>query len=572
MCAIPIWNDIYPWIKAAVTELESLDGLLSQAVRRIATVYHAECVLFVGLEGGPGTLRAYATSGEWAALEPLSPLMLLYTAERSPDSVPIHGTTEGVGQFSPKSLPDWLLDQLKTPGTTQLPTGELIVSIENQERLSTLLPGASTASNSLQLVLRLRRPAAAADPAGPPVATDRSPSAPSESPSSNVREAIWTAQEVEGLEVVGSQLGLAYSALFWRHRLEQSRQQAALVGRISRLINSSLNPDEIVGRIVAELGQGLQCDRCILVDLRHTLAKILAVWDHPDRDIPRLEGRQIERALWQDVVDMFFQGGASYLQVEGQDVDPDPLQQWLAQVKAASVLIVPLFIQAEFFGAVALLSHHHGRVYQLDELQTMRQVADQAAIALTNAQNFQSLWYRQESLRLQNSTLQQEVIRDELTQLMNRRSLERELEQLSTVAVWAVQSPFSIIVCDIDYFKLVNDTHGHLVGDEVLQTLAHRLQHQLRKDTPVYRYGGEEFIVILVGTLLKTATDVAERLRYAIGSEPIETSVGRIKVTASFGVTEQSPERDRHAWDVVHRADQALYEAKRQGRDRVKTL
>ncbi|NJR66757.1 MAG: GGDEF domain-containing protein [Leptolyngbyaceae cyanobacterium CRU_2_3] len=218
------------------------------------------------------------------------------------------------------------------------------------------------------------------------------------------------------------------------------------------------------------------------------------------------------------------------------------------------------------------MSYQEERAYLLDELQTIRQVADQAAIALTNAQNYQSLWRRQEMLRMQNDSLQKTVMRDDLTQLMNRRSLERELEQLSMTAVWTVQSSFSIIVCDIDYFKMVNDEHGHLVGDEVLIELAQRLQGQLRRGTLAYRYGGEEFVIILTDTPLDQAIDVAERLRRAVNNSSMPTRIGDMAVTASFGVAQQSPIFDHSAWDVLQRADKALYDAKRNGRNRVQAV
>ena len=233
---------------------------------------------------------------------------------------------------------------------------------------------------------------------------------------------------------------------------------------------------------------------------------------------------------------------------------------------------MPVFVQGEFFGAVLLFSYQKERIYELDELQTIRQVADQAAVALTNAQHYQSLWFKQETLRLQNNSLQLEVIHDELTQLLNRRSLERELVQLSAPAQWNLQPPFSVIVCDIDYFKLINDSYGHLVGDEVLYSLAQRLQKQLRFGTSAYRYGGEEFVILLMDVTLDRAFEVAERLRLAIRSTTFETTVGPLEITASFGVAQQDPTNDQDAWGTVQRADQALYEAKRQGRDRAIVL
>jgi diguanylate cyclase (GGDEF)-like protein len=570
----PTWKQIYPWIAAAVTNLDSVDILLRQVLGMLATAYHAEGLLWAGLATGiSDSLQVYATAGALTVFgdrvdvepRPIS----LSAADESPHP------GQNVFQFYPRALPDWLLDQQSAPHLMQLPTGELIVPVTSRGSLDQAdFMGITPAPSPLQFVLQLHRSADA------PIAQDLRHTltlSTSGGMQTDVLRSIssiqgWTAEELEAIEVLCSQLGLAYSALYWRQRLEQSRRQAALVGRIARLLNSSLNPDEVVGRIVAELGQGLNCDRSILVDLRYKPVNILAVWDHPDQELAPLQHQQIDPTLWRNVVDMFLQGGASYLQVAVTDVDPDPLVGWIEDIGAQSVLMVPLFTQEEFFGAVALLSYQHERVYQLDELQTVRQVADQAAIALTNAQHYQSLWHKQEALRIQNKSLQRDVIHDELTQLLNRRSLERELEQLSTRSAWAVQAPFSMIVCDIDYFKLVNDTHGHRVGDEVLQTLAHRLQKQLRKGTAAYRYGGEEFVVILMDTELNKAIDVAERLRQAIRATHIKTSAGTVDITASFGVAQQDSTKDHEAWDVLHRADQALYEAKRQGRDRVKAL
>lgn len=567
------WKQIYPQLKTAVLNLDAVDSLLQQTVATIAAVFRAECLLWAGLElGAADALRVYATAEtarRYSASLGFNPLSGGLALEE--DMSPVGWSK--VQAFHPRSLPTWLLDQQQAPRLSQLDSGELIIPITSRGYLAEgECDGKRSMGNPLQFALQLKRSLTGlvVAPSGP------SPPAPEaiSSPSTSTLAALrgWSLEEVESLEVICSQLGLAYSALYWRHRLEQSRQQSALIGRISRLLNSTLNPDEIVGRIVAELGYGLQCDRSILVNLRDNPVNILAVWDHPERPLHPLTPRQTERHYWQNIVEMFCQGAASYLQLGVQDANPDPLQLWLQDLGVLSALLVPLFIQEEFFGAVALLSYQQERTYLLDELQTIRQVADQAAIALTNAQHYQSLWHKKEILRIQNNSLQLEILRDELTQLMNRRSLERELEQLSTGTVWTIQPPFSIVVCDIDYFKLVNDEHGHLVGDEVLQVIAQRLQGQLRRETLAYRYGGEEFVVILTETPLEQALDVAERLRRTIRTSPIQTKAGLIEVTASFGVAQQNPLYDRTAWDVLQRADESLYEAKRQGRDCVRSI
>ncbi|XQQ05305.1 MAG: diguanylate cyclase domain-containing protein [Leptolyngbya sp. IPPAS B-1204] len=571
----PSWKHFYPQIKTAVLNLDSLDSLLQQAVEKIIALYQAECLLWSGLElGVADALRVFttpATANRYAAS-----LGFAYP----PPPLPHWGGTEphdtAVRQFRPRSLPHWLLDQQNLPQLLQLETGELIIPITNRGSLFESDAAGCTTANSLQFVVQLfRSTAPLPHSTDAPIETSLiAGSTASMTTATNCTVPIqgWSLTELESLEIICSQLGLAYSALYWRQRLEQSRQQAALVGRISHLLNSTLNPDEIVGRIVAELGLGLHCDRSILVDLRHDPVNTLAVWDHPGQELPPLDQRQIRQAYWQNVIEMFMQGGASYLQMGLNEPAADPLQVWLHDIGAQSVLVVPLFIQEQFFGGVALLAYQHQRTYLIDELQTIRQVADQAAIALTNAQHYQRLWRRQEALRMQNNSLQRAILRDELTQLMNRRSLERELEQLSMAAIWSMHPPFCVIVCDIDYFKHVNDAHGHLTGDEVLQEVAQRLQGQLRRGTPAYRYGGEEFVIILTDTPLDQAVEVSERLRRAMRSAPFVTKAGALEVSASFGIAQQDPSCDHSAWDVLQRADKALYEAKRQGRDRVYAL
>ncbi|MBW4490141.1 MAG: sensor domain-containing diguanylate cyclase [Trichocoleus desertorum ATA4-8-CV12] len=563
----PSWKYIYPLVETAVINLDSADSLLRQVVEAIAAEHQVECLLWTGFD--PGTADGIQVYGTGRALHNLQQELSLVPVTTRASVVNLNASIAREPKVQICHLeksPQWLLEQHHLSHTARVLGERLIVPAWNGDRL--------------RFVLQLQRylpqatthlPATVETKRKPFLRSYLNPKAPAVQPIS-APTATWSVEEVEALEIVCSQVVLALHALHWRERLEQSRQQAALVGRIVRLLNSSLNPNEIVECIVAELGQGLNSDRCVLVDLRGDPVHILASWDHPDRCLQALEKRYIARDVWQDTVEMFLQGAASYLELELSQPEADSLLSWLQEIQALAALIVPLFVQDEFFGAVLLLSYQKERVYGLDELQTIRQVADQAAVALTNAQHYQSLWFKQETLRLQNNSLQLEVIHDELTQLLNRRSLERELAQLSAPAQWNLQPPFSVIVCDIDYFKLINDSYGHLVGDEVLYSLAQRLQKQLRFGTSAYRYGGEEFVIALMDVTLDKAFEVAERLRLAIRSTAFETTIGPLEITASFGVAQQDPNGDQDAWDTVQRADQALYEAKRQGRDRAIVL
>jgi two-component system, cell cycle response regulator len=160
------------------------------------------------------------------------------------------------------------------------------------------------------------------------------------------------------------------------------------------------------------------------------------------------------------------------------------------------------------------------------------------------------------------------AITDALTGLYNRRYMETHVGTLVDQA-HARGKPLSVLILDIDYFKSINDTHGHDAGDAVLQDFAVRIRKSIRGIDLACRYGGEEFVVVMPETDMAVATMVAERLRRRIASEPfpIQKGARMIEVTISIGIAALGPGDDAAA--VIKRADQALYRAKRDGRNRV---
>ena len=153
--------------------------------------------------------------------------------------------------------------------------------------------------------------------------------------------------------------------------------------------------------------------------------------------------------------------------------------------------------------------------------------------------------------------------RDPLTGLANRRYLDRMLAHFLERLDRSGQ-PFSLIMSDLDHFKQINDTWGHVIGDQALARFAAVLQNQCRPGDLVARFGGEEFVVLLPGLTLETAIQIAERLKkVAVTATP--ESLGDRKLTASFGVTEAA--LGELASQVLSRADAALYRAKSLGRD-----
>jgi two-component system cell cycle response regulator len=160
------------------------------------------------------------------------------------------------------------------------------------------------------------------------------------------------------------------------------------------------------------------------------------------------------------------------------------------------------------------------------------------------------------------------AITDALTGLHNRRYLETHVGTLVEQAL-SRSKPLTVLVLDIDYFKSINDTHGHDAGDDVLREFALRIKKSIRGIDLACRFGGEEFVVVMPETDLAVATMVAERLRRRIASEPFSIQQGArsIEVTISIGIAALG--RSDSPATVLKRADQALYRAKRDGRNRV---
>jgi diguanylate cyclase (GGDEF)-like protein len=158
---------------------------------------------------------------------------------------------------------------------------------------------------------------------------------------------------------------------------------------------------------------------------------------------------------------------------------------------------------------------------------------------------------------------------DSLTGLRNRRCFDLELQRELKIAR-RYGGSLSLIVLDVDYFKSVNDRHGHAVGDEVLKAMARRLEELLPRDTDwLARVGGEEFAAVLPQTRLRGALKVAESIRAGVEAAPLTTSMGEIAITVSLGISgTQNWRGDGSVEELVARADAGLYRSKRDGRNR----
>jgi two-component system, cell cycle response regulator len=237
--------------------------------------------------------------------------------------------------------------------------------------------------------------------------------------------------------------------------------------------------------------------------------------------------------------------------VHGRPVD---LGASPAEPSADAVVALPLRGAGAVLGVLVLLDPRGGPAPSPDDVATLTTLAGQAGLAVENV--------------LRHRDVQRLAVTDELTGLANYRSflqtVDREVDRAARYG-----RPMSLLLLDVDHFKAVNDTFGHQRGDAVLAELAQRVRAQVRDVDTVARYGGEEVVVVLPETDADGAELAAERIRQAVRSRPFADADGTgdpVRVTVSLGVAVHEP-GSGSADALLRRADEALYAAKRAGRD-----
>ncbi len=228
-----------------------------------------------------------------------------------------------------------------------------------------------------------------------------------------------------------------------------------------------------------------------------------------------------------------------------------------------SIAILPLFCRNRLMGSINLGSCDAGRFTRHHATDFLARLGKICGVCLENSVN-------RERLLVSGLT-------DPLTELHNRRYLDRRLsEELSRASRY--HQPLSCLFIDADHFKRINDNHGHQAGDCVLRELGSRIRSQLRASDVATRYGGEEFALLLPQTNLNEAMLLAERIRQEVAQQPIRLDDGQmLELTVSIGVSETLPMlgKSRHQEVGEHllaSADQALYQAKANGRNRIESL
>jgi len=218
-----------------------------------------------------------------------------------------------------------------------------------------------------------------------------------------------------------------------------------------------------------------------------------------------------------------------------------------------SHLTLPLAVEGEILGCLSLNSDEPN-AFDAQDLQFLSVIGYQMAASLKHFQRF--------------SSVKNMATYDTLTGLYNRRYFE---ERLGVEAEKSFYSgvPLSLVMVDIDHFKKVNDTFGHTEGDQILCKISSLLKNSVRRKDTVARYGGEEFILILPEAGLEQSFVIAERIRQSVEKTLFEVERAQVNLTLSMGISNFPSHRVKSKEELIKMADQALYDAKRGGRNRV---
>lgn len=362
----------------------------------------------------------------------------------------------------------------------------------------------------------------------------------------------FTRDDLEHLVVIGRQTGIAMqnARLYADIRREADRRHMLYLASVE--IGAALDPQELYSAIHRAAGRLMTCDSFALGlydEDRQDIDYVYIIdqqgrW--PSRRVPSSRGL-LGHVIRNDIslrlsnsdpsIEMFF--GAERMH-SSADI-------------TRSILAVAMHTGQQIIGAMTVQAYAPD-AYTSTDLDALEMLASTAAIATQNARLF--------------ARIQELATIDPLTQVPNRRhffeTAARELERTDRY-----KRPVSLIIFDIDSFKAVNDTFGHLAGDQVLREVAARCRSDLRDIDTVARFGGEEFVALLPETTYERALQVAQRLCASIGDSPIVCDAGAIAVTISVGVDSCDEVFAGTLSDLIDRADQALYVAKHNGRNRV---
>lgn len=330
-------------------------------------------------------------------------------------------------------------------------------------------------------------------------------------------------------------------------RLER---QLSILNEVGKTLISSLDIKDVLQEIMRKVGAFFEPDNwsLLLLDEAHNELYFEIVVGEVAEKI-----KDVRIKIGEGVAGWVAQTGEA-LFIPNVNVDPrfsrkvDEMTQFSTQ----SIICVPLKIREKVLGVIELINKRDIISLHQYDLEILITVADYAAIALENASNYQRV--------------QQLTITDDITGLYNSRYIHN-LMQAELDRSKRFNLNFSVVFFDLDFFKLVNDSHGHLVGTQLLAKVGKLIAKNIRKVDRAARYGGDEFIIMLPQTSKKNALVVCKRFQKALNKEMFFREEGfNIKITASFGIATFPEDADTKD-QLLQIVDDAMYQIKNSTRD-----
>ncbi len=330
---------------------------------------------------------------------------------------------------------------------------------------------------------------------------------------------------------------------------------------IMQEVTTSLKPDEIYGILVRRVAQALSIPRCsiIMAGPDDEVGTVVAAFENP-----MLRNLQVDLKRYPEIRHALKTGEVVLV----RDAHTDPLyggvrDDWGSQgrpVETRSAVALRFSLRQQPVGVFFLRTTSEDPPLNEQDVQFAEEVTNAAVAALERAYDLENAVMGQEQMRHLAET-------DPLTNCFNRRALMDKLEQeMDRAARYATM--LTGMMVDIDNFKQINDTYGHLVGDRVLKQLANLLKREQRSVDIVARYGGEEFVVLLPETTNTESRNFAERILRRVATHDFGEPGRPVRVTISIGIASYPDERVSDGESLLRLADTHLYRAKSDGRNR----
>ncbi|MEO0096046.1 MAG: sensor domain-containing diguanylate cyclase [candidate division WOR-3 bacterium] len=334
--------------------------------------------------------------------------------------------------------------------------------------------------------------------------------------------------------------------------LKNKVKEMETLNEIVRAINSSLEPKEILKIIMEKTADFIKAEgwSILLVDRSNQELVFEAAAGEAGK---QLIGMRLK--INQGVAGWVARTGKSLIV---EDVSKDPRfyngVDKKTKFTTKSILCVPMKSRDEIIGVVEVINKIGGEPFTKDDLEIFENLVQHVTIALRNAQMYRKM--------------EETSITDDLTKLYNTRYCNQVLDELIKQRL-STRAKISLIFFDVDFFKLVDDNYGHLVGSETLKLIGARAKSVIREKDIAVRYGGDEYIIILPDTDKPTAAIIAERIRKAIEEKPFPAQEDRFfNVTITLGVA-TFPDDALSRDELIGRADKAMYQGKMTGRNKV---